>query len=45
MSDKTDNYFASVYLAALGDKIGFGNGYRERNYSTVLTVENNPNFA
>jgi len=44
MSNKIENYFASIYLAAIGDKIGFGNGDRERNYTNVLMVENNPNF-
>jgi ADP-ribosylarginine hydrolase len=29
---KLDRYFASIYLAMIGDKIGFGNGFREKNY-------------
>lgn len=29
---KLDKYFASIYLAIIGDKIGFGNGSREKNY-------------
>jgi ADP-ribosylarginine hydrolase len=29
---KSDRYFASIYLAMVGDKIGFGNGSREKNY-------------
>jgi ADP-ribosylarginine hydrolase len=29
---KLDRYFASIYLAMIGDKIGFGNGTREKNY-------------
>ena len=44
MSNKTDNFIASIYLAVIGDKIGFGNGNREKNYSNILTVDNNPNF-
>ena len=32
MSNKLDRYFASIYLAMIGDKIGFGNGDREQNY-------------
>jgi ADP-ribosylglycohydrolase len=32
MSNKLDRYFASIYLAMIGDKIGFGNGDRETNY-------------
>jgi ADP-ribosylarginine hydrolase len=45
MSDKFDNYFASIYLAMIGDKIGFGNGDRERNYmSKMIEGESNQNF-
>ena len=29
---KLDRYIASIYLAMIGDKIGFGNGHREKNY-------------
>jgi ADP-ribosylarginine hydrolase len=32
MSDNLKKYFASIYLAMVGDKIGFGNGNREKNY-------------
>ena len=35
MSDKItkiNKYFASIYLAMIGDKIGFGDGEREMNY-------------
>ena len=32
VEDKTNKYFASLYLAMVGDKIGFGNGSREKNY-------------
>jgi ADP-ribosylarginine hydrolase len=36
----SDRYFASVYLAMIGDKIGFGNGDRERNYrSEMITTD------
>jgi ADP-ribosylarginine hydrolase len=45
MSNKINNYVASIYLAILGDKIGFGNGEREKNYSKVISVDNNPNYA
>jgi ADP-ribosylarginine hydrolase len=45
MSDKFNNFFASIYLAMVGDKIGFGNGERERNYKTEpIMVENNNNY-
>ena len=44
MSNKIENYLASIYLAILGDKIGFGNGEREKNYSKVIAVDNNPNY-
>jgi ADP-ribosylarginine hydrolase len=45
MSDKFDNYFASIYLAMIGDKIGFGNGDRERNYmSKMIESDSNQNF-
>lgn len=45
MSDKFDNYFASIYLAMIGDKIGFGNGEREKNYmSKMIEGENNQHF-
>ena len=45
MSNKFNNYFASIYLAMVGDKIGFGNGERERNYKTEpIMVENNNNY-
>jgi ADP-ribosylarginine hydrolase len=44
MNNKYNNFLASIYLAILGDKIGFGNGDREKNYSNIITVENNPNF-
>jgi ADP-ribosylarginine hydrolase len=45
MNNKFDHFFASIYLAAVGDKIGFGNGNREKNYSSVVTVDNNPNYS
>ena len=32
MTEKLNKYFASIYLACIGDKIGFGNGEREQNY-------------
>lgn len=44
MNYKIDNFIASIYLAIIGDKIGFGNGEREKNYSNVITVDNNQNF-
>jgi len=31
MTNKIDRYFASLYLASIGDRIGFGNGDREFN--------------
>jgi ADP-ribosylarginine hydrolase len=31
-TDKINKYFASIYLAMIGDKIGFGDGNREMNY-------------
>lgn len=33
MTDKFNKFMASLYLAVIGDKIGFGNGLRERNYT------------
>lgn len=45
MSDKLDKYFASIYLAMVGDKIGFGDGYQEMNsLYDMLTIENNKDF-
>jgi ADP-ribosylglycohydrolase len=45
MNNKFDKYFASIYLASIGDKIGFGNGKREKNYiNEMITVENNPTY-
>lgn len=43
MSNKLDKYFASIYLAAIGDKIGFGDGRREMNYSKGPIVVENEN--
>lgn len=35
-----NKYFASIYLASIGDKIGFENGEREKNYTdTVIVIE------
>jgi ADP-ribosylarginine hydrolase len=45
LSDKFDKYFASIYLAEIGDKIGFGNGQREQNYGNLITVDNNPYYT
>jgi ADP-ribosylarginine hydrolase len=39
-----DKYFASLYLAMLGDKIGFGNGDREQNYGLSTLVPSMPQF-
>jgi ADP-ribosylarginine hydrolase len=41
MTEKIDKYFASIYLAAMGDKIGFDNGNREQNYmkSPIYTYD------
>ncbi len=40
-----DRYFASIYLAIIGDKIGFGNGDRERNYrSDMITTDSKPDY-
>lgn len=39
-----DKYFASLYLAMLGDKIGFGNGEREQNYGLSTLVPTMQHF-
>lgn len=41
MTEKLTKYFASTYLACIGDKIGFGNGDREQNYmKSHITTDN-----
>lgn len=38
-------YIASIYLAMIGDKIGFGNGHREKNYlDEPIVVDGNPGY-
>jgi ADP-ribosylarginine hydrolase len=44
MSDKIEKYQASIYLAGIGDKIGFGNGKREKNYLDEIITTDNPNW-
>ena len=45
MSNKLDKYFASIYLAIVGDKIGFGDGHREKNYlDEMISVDTNSNW-
>jgi len=39
MDDILKKYIASIYLAIIGDKIGFGDGKRETNYNTIITIE------
>lgn len=39
MTDKLEKYFASIYLAMIGDKIGFGNGEREFNSKPIIVDE------
>ena len=42
MTDKIiEKYFASIYLAMIGDKIGFGNGYIETNFNLNKLVNDN----
>ena len=41
MSNKLDRYFASIYLAMIGDKIGFGNGNRELNKNRRFDTSTN----
>ncbi len=38
MSNKITKYIASIYLASIGDRIGFGNGQLEKNYSTGVIM-------
>lgn len=38
---KLDKYFASLYLASLGDRIGFGNGKREKSYIDENIISGN----
>ena len=44
MSNKLDKFIASIYLAMVGDKIGFDNGNREQNYMKGHININNPNW-
>jgi ADP-ribosylarginine hydrolase len=37
---KINRYFASIYLSMVGDKIGFNNGKREKNYDTIILTDN-----
>ena len=39
MSNKFEHFFASIYLAIVGDKIGFGNGDREKNYNHSIVID------
>jgi len=39
MDDILKKYIASIYLAIVGDKIGFNDGKRETNYNTNITTE------
>ena len=39
MSNKLEHFFASIYLAVVGDKIGFGNGHREKNYNWTIAID------
>lgn len=45
MSDKTEKYFASIYLAMLGDKIGFNNGFGEMLSKPIIVDETNSYIA
>ena len=41
-NDIISKYFASIYLAMVGDKIGFGNGFREKNYmDEMISMDDN----
>ena len=45
MSNKFEHFFASIYLAVVGDKIGFGNGDREKNYNhSIITDKDNTDY-
>lgn len=45
MDNKLEKYLASIYLASVGDRIGFGDGLREKNYlNEVINVDNTPNY-
>jgi len=44
MTDKIEKYQASIYLAGIGDKIGFGNGKREKNFLDEIITTDNPNW-
>lgn len=41
MNKKSKNYFSSIYLAMIGDKIGFKNGFREKNYDNIILFDDN----
>jgi ADP-ribosylarginine hydrolase len=43
MSNKFEHFFASIYLAVVGDKIGFGNGQREKNYNLTIAIDKDEN--
>ena len=43
MNDIENKYFASIYLAIIGDKIGFDDGKRERNYTNELIIVDSSN--
>ena len=34
-------YFSSIFLAIIGDKIGFDNGNREKNYDNIILLDEN----
>jgi ADP-ribosylarginine hydrolase len=45
ITDEKIQLLASIYLAIVGDKIGFGNAEREKNYlPKPILVENNPSY-
>ena len=44
MTNKNDKYFASLFLAIIGDKIGFGNRLRETNYTGEMISIDRPDL-
>lgn len=45
MDKQLEKYFASMYLASIGDKIGFGDGKREKNYlDRPINADDIPNI-
>ena len=44
MTNKLDRYIASIFLASIGDRIGFENGIREQNIIGEHIMTNKPDW-